>query len=259
MGAAAAPASPGWIPSLAFQVLFYALTAVLAVAYLPLLALPRRWLVAAGRAWCRASLWLLRATVGLDHAARGEANRPAGPAIYAFKHQSAWDTLVVPILVADPAIVLKRELLWVPLFGQYLWRCGMIAVDRRAGAAALRRMVAGARAAAAAGRPIVVFPEGTRRPVGAPPAYQPGVAALYAALGLPVVPVALNAGVFWSRRAFRKRPGRITVSFLPAIPPGLDRRAFAARLAGAIEAETAQLVAHALEQNKNIDPGGDPP
>jgi 1-acyl-sn-glycerol-3-phosphate acyltransferase len=251
VGAAAAQASPSALRSLAFQVLFYALTAVLAVAYLPLLLMPRRAIVAAGRTWCRATLWLLAHTVGLDHEVRGAENLQPGPAIYAFKHQSAWDTLFVPLLIADPAIVLKRELLWLPLFGQYLWRCGMIAVDRGAGSRALRGMVAAARTAAGDGRPIVVFPEGTRRPVGAPPAYQPGVAALYAALGLPVVPVALNSGAFWRRRAVLKRPGRIVVSVLPAIPPGLDRRAFADRLIRAIETETDRLVRGAVSRPRS--------
>lgn len=231
--------------SLAFQAVFYVASAAAAILYLPLLVLPRRFVVAGGRAWCRASLWLLRRIVGLDHVVLGAANLRPGPVIYAFKHQSAWDTLFVCTLIHDPAIVLKRELLWIPLFGQYLAHHGMIPVNRGAGAAALRRMVAAARRAAAAERPIVVFPEGTRRPVGAPPAYQPGVAALYAALQLPVVPVALDSGLFWPRRTFAKKPGRITVSILPAIAPGLDRRTFLSRLEEAIESESARLAAAA--------------
>lgn len=227
-----------------FQIAFYAWTALLAVVSLPVLVFPRPVMTAFGAFWCRSVLWLLARIAGIDHRVIGEDSLRAAPAIYAIKHQSAWDTLMVPLLVPDPAIVLKRELLWIPLFGQYLARQGAIGVDRKGAAAALRRLARDARRAVEAGQPIVVFPEGTRRPVGAPPAYQPGIAALYAALAVPVVPVALDSGLYWPRRALGLRPGRITVSVLPAIPPGLDRRAFMSRLVAAIEDESDRLAAN---------------
>lgn len=226
-----------------FQLVFYAWTVLLAVLYLPVLLLPHRFMTATGAFWCRSVLWLLGRIAGIDHRVIGSENLRPAPVVYAIKHQSAWDTLMVPLLVRDPAIVLKRELLWIPLFGQYLAKQGAIGVDRKGAAAALRRLARGARRAVAAGQPLVVFPEGTRRPVGAPPAYQPGIAALYTALEVPVVPVALDSGLYWPRRSLRLRPGRITVSVLPAIPPGLDRRAFMARLVAAIEDESARLAA----------------
>jgi 1-acyl-sn-glycerol-3-phosphate acyltransferase len=229
--------------SLVFQFLFWAWTALLAVLYLPLLVLPRRAMVIAGRAWPRSVLWLLARVVGLRHRVEGQENVPAGPAIWALKHQSAWDTLIVPILVPDPVVILKRELLWLPFYGWYAAKHGMIGIDRAGAAATLRRMAAAARQAAAAGHSIVVFPEGTRTAPGTRRPYHSGIAALYGQLDLPVVPVALNSGLFWGRRAFTRKPGTITLRILPPIPPGLDRRAFMARLEDTIETATAELVA----------------
>jgi len=186
---------------------------------------------------------LLKLTVGLDHEVRGLENLPKGSYILAPKHQSSWDTLVLNHLVRDPAVVLKRELTWIPVFGWYLSRAGNIVIDRKGGPSAVRKLVTQGRAVVAEGRPIVIFPEGTRGPVGGKLPYQPGVAALYAQLGVPLVPVALNSGRFWGRLTFTKRPGRITVEILPAIAPGLDRRRALAELERRVEAATTRLLA----------------
>jgi 1-acyl-sn-glycerol-3-phosphate acyltransferase len=159
------------------------------------------------------------------------------------KHQSAWDTLVFALLLDRPAIVLKQELLNLPLFGWYMRKCRMIPVNRKGRAAALKRMAADARDRAAAGRPILIFPEVTRMAPGQRRPYQPGAAALYGALGLPVVPVALNSGLFWGRRSFHKRPGRIVVEFLPPIAPGLPRREFMQELQERMEGASQRLAA----------------
>jgi 1-acyl-sn-glycerol-3-phosphate acyltransferase len=229
--------------SLAFNLAFYPFTALVAILGLPVLLAPRRWAAAYGGGWAVMVLKLLGWTVGLTHDVKGREHLPKGPAIIAMKHQSAWDTFAVPVIFADPAIVLKKELLLLPFYGWYLWKAGMISVDRSAGAAALKGLVAGGTRAAAAGRVIAIFPEGTRTAVGARQPYQPGVAALYRQLGLPLVPVAVNSGVFWGRRQFLKRPGRITVEILPPIAPGRDRREVMAELEERIEAATARLVA----------------
>ncbi len=128
-------------------------------------------------------------------------------------------------------------------YGWYAVRAGGIPVDRGAGASALKRMLARARNAVASGRPIAIFPEGTRTAVGARRPYHPGVAALYTQLGIPLVPVAVNSGLYWGRRSFLKRPGRIILEILPAIPPGLPRRQVMAELEARIETATAALVA----------------
>ena len=230
-----------WLRSLVFQAAFYAWTAGLGLLTLPVLLLPRPAVLGVARLWIDVTFWLLAAIVGLTYEIRGREHCASGRAIYAIKHQSAWDTLMLMRLFRDPAIVMKGELAWMPFVGWYLVRLGMIPIDRRSGAVALRRMVRMAKARIAEGRDVVVFPEGTRTAPGRERPYRPGIAALYAALDLPVVPVALNSGLYWARRAFTKRPGRIAVAMLPAIPPGLAREPFMSGLRERIETETARL------------------
>lgn len=230
-----------WLRSLAFQSAFYAWTVVLGLLTLPVLLLPRPAVLCVARLWIDGTFWLLSSVVGLTYEVRGESHRADGPAIYALKHQSAWEALVLLRLFRDPAIVIKEQLVWLPIVGWYLFRLGMIPIDRRAGAGTLKRMVRKARERLAAGHDVVVFPEGTRTAPGEHPPYRPGIAALYAALGVPVVPVALNSGLFWGRREFAKRPGRIVVSMLPGIAPGFARRPFMERLRDRIETETSRL------------------
>ncbi|HEU0071804.1 MAG TPA: lysophospholipid acyltransferase family protein [Alphaproteobacteria bacterium] len=234
------------IRALLFNVAFYGVTTILGILYLPLLLIPgkagQRAMMAAGRAWSALILWLLKVIIGLDFEVRGREHLPAGPCLIAAKHQSAWDTLMLPVLLGDPVVVLKRELFWIPFYGWYAKRAGMVAIDRKGGAKALRAMLRDAKARTVKdGRALVIFPQGTRTAPGVSAPYQPGVAALYGDLGLPCVPMALNSGLFWGRRAFTKRPGRIIVEFLPAIPPGLAKRDLLARLEAAIEPATARL------------------
>jgi 1-acyl-sn-glycerol-3-phosphate acyltransferase len=232
--------------ALAFNLAFFAMTALLGIVALPLLAAPRRRVMQFGRFWAKSVLFLLKAIVGLDGEIRGLDKLPRGPSIIAMKHQSAWDTLILPVVLGDPAIVLKRELLYVPFYGWYAARAGSIAIDRRGGAQALRGMVTAAGHATAAGRPVVIFPEGTRTAPGRRLGYQAGVAALYQALDLPLVPAAVNSGLFWGRRSFVKRPGRITLEFLDPIPPGLGRRELMTQLEDRIETATAALDREAI-------------
>ena len=229
--------------SLAFQIAFWSWTALLAFVGLPFLLGPRRGMMAFGTFWSRSSLALLHAIVGLGCEVRGRENLPAGPAIVAMKHQSAWETLAAPVLFPDCAVVIKRELGWLPFYGWFALKAGSIAVDRGAAARALKRIVARAQRVAAEGRTIVIFPQGTRTAIGAQRPYLPGIVALYQQLKLPVVPVALNSGVFWGRRHFTRRPGTVRVEILPPIAPGKPRAAFMAELERAIETATDALVA----------------
>ncbi|MEX0809561.1 MAG: lysophospholipid acyltransferase family protein [Dongiaceae bacterium] len=231
-----------WLRSLIFNLGFYGWTALMVLAGVFLLPFPWRSMHGIGRLWALGTMALLRVIVGLDWRIEGAENIAAGPTIYASKHQSTWDTLIFALLLRDPAYVLKRELLWIPLFGQLLARSRPIGVNRSAGAAALRAMLADADRAVAAGRPIVIFPEGTRTAPGERRPFHPGIAALYQRLGLPVVPIALDSGRFWGRRRFVKQPGTITIAFLPAIAPGLPRKAFMAELEERIEAHSRALV-----------------
>jgi 1-acyl-sn-glycerol-3-phosphate acyltransferase len=232
----------------AFNLTFFIGTAIFGIAGLPFLLTPRRTAMRFGRFWAQAVLWALKVIVGLDGEIRGRENIPPGACLMAMKHQSMWDTLMLPPLLGDPAVVIKRELQLVPFYGWYATRAGSIFIDRKGGAGALRRMIGDAKRAIAADRPVVIFPQGTRTvpgsPVSAAP-YQPGIAALYRELGVPLVPVAVNSGLYWGRRAFMKRRGRIVAQFLEPIPPGLPRREMMITLEARIEAATTALEAEA--------------
>ncbi len=229
--------------SLLFYAVFYVNTALFLVFGSPLLLGPRSWAMAGLKAHAIASIWWMRLIVGTKLEVRGRENLPQGPAIIAAKHQSAWDTFGLIPLTRDPAMIMKQELLDLPLYGWFSRKFEMIPVRREIGPAALRQMTREAAKRAAQGRDIVIFPEGTRRPPGAAPAYKPGIILLYEELGIPCVPVALNSGVFWPRASIMRRPGTLIVEFLPAIPPGLPRREFKALLEERIEAATARLLA----------------
>ncbi|WP_368412842.1 lysophospholipid acyltransferase family protein [Dongia sp.] len=224
-----------------FNILYLLWSAFMHIVCLPLLVAPAPAIHAAGKFWIAGSLWLLKVCVGLTMREVGSENLPAGPVLVAAKHQSAWETLYLSWRLNHPAFVLKKELLMIPVFGWFLARVGMIAIDRSGKASALKKMVADAKAIFAQGRPVVIFPEGTRVAPGARMPYQPGIAALYAQLGVPVVPVALNSGLFWGRQAFVKKAGVITIEYLPPIPPGLDRKSFMRELEARIETAAERL------------------
>jgi 1-acyl-sn-glycerol-3-phosphate acyltransferase len=230
--------------SLAFNALFYANLFVHMLVALPTLALPYPVLRVFIRSYARTSLWLLRVICGTKVSWRGTENIPAGSCIVACKHQSAWDTFALYAVLDDPIYILKRELMWIPLFGWYTWKAGLIPVDRSAGMAALARMTTRAQRALAGPRPrqLVIFPEGTRRAPGAAPSYKPGIVHLFARAGVPCVPAALNSGLFWPRRSLRRLPGTIVVEFLPPIPAGFARGEFLAHLQTAIETASARLL-----------------
>ena len=239
-----------WARAFAFNFAFFAWTAILGTVGLPFLLTPRSLTMRFGRFWAASVLVLLRLIVGLGHEVRGLDRLPPGGCIIAMKHQSAWDALVLPVVLGDPAVVVKRELLLLPFYGWYAARAGSIAIDRKAGAGALRRMLARARPVAAAGRPIVIFPEGTRVAPGERRSYQPGVAALYQALALPLVPAAVNSGLYWGRRSFVKRKGRIVLEFLEPIPPGRTRPRLMAELERRVETATAALLREGQETRR---------
>jgi 1-acyl-sn-glycerol-3-phosphate acyltransferase len=235
-----------FVRSLLFNAAFYLVTVALLILPLPLyFILPQGFAMGVVRAWANAGIWLLRVLAGTRFEIRGRANLPAGASIVAAKHQSMFETFALVPQLPNPTFVIKSQLKWVPIFGQYTIKAGMIHVDRSAGVSALRRIAARGRTEIAKGRDIVIFPEGTRRAPGAAPDYHPGVAHLYRALGVPVVPVGLNAGLFWPRRKFLRYPGTIVIEFLPPIPPGLAARSFMERLQNDIEAASDRLMVEA--------------
>ena len=229
--------------SLIFNALFYVNITIRMIVALPTILLPYSFLHGVLRRYASSTLWFLRVVCGTKVEWRGREKLPAGPCIVACKHQSLWETFALFMLLPDPTYVLKRELMWLPLFGWLATKARMIPIDRGSHTKALASMTAAARREAARGRQIVIFPEGTRRPPGAKPRYLPGVAFLYAELGLPCVPIALNSGLFWPRRSLRRHPGTVLVEVLDPIPPGLEKREFLMRLQNATEQATARLVA----------------
>ena len=227
--------------SLIFFVVFYLNTAVILIGGSPLLLGPRSWAMAGLRFHAVTSMWWMRVICGTKVEVRGRERLPKGPALVASKHQAAWETFGLVPLLRDPAIVMKEELLSLPLYGWFSRKFEMIPIKRELGPRALRLMAREGAKRVAQGRDVLIFPEGTRRPPGAPPAYRPGIALLYEELGVPCVPVALNSGLFWPRHSILRKPGTIVVEFLEPIPPGLPRKAFTAILQDRIETGTARL------------------
>lgn len=237
-----------FIRSLIFNIAFFVWAMLASVLFAPLFFISTPASLKCGNPWAKGSLILARIICGITFEIRGEKNLLSMPAIYASKHQSAWDTLIFLVLLKHPAYVLKRELLRIPLWGWYLWRMRMIAIDRSAGASAMKTMMKQAKEALADNRPIVIYPEGTRTRPGATPHYHPGTTALYSFLKVPVVPVALNSGYYWGKDAFLKRPGKIIIEFLPAIAPGMDKEQFTTTLQNTIETASQKLLDEATKE-----------
>lgn len=189
--------------------------------------------------WAIFHRWCARWILGIR--SRVDGALPPGPHLYAVKHQSMFETLEMLLIANDPAVVLKRELADIPLFGRVAQLAGVIPVDRAGSTKALRRMMRAAAAARDSGRSVLIFPEGTRVSPGEQPPLQSGFAGLYKQLGLPVVPIALDSGLVWPRRSFVKRAGIVTVRIGAPIPAGLPRAEIEARVHGAINALEGRL------------------
>jgi 1-acyl-sn-glycerol-3-phosphate acyltransferase len=227
------------------RVVFWASVGILTAAYcllLPALLLPRTWVLAIVRSYLASILWLLRALFGLRWSIAGDWRKAQGPVLVAAKHQSAFETLILQYQLGDPAIILKRELLAIPIFGWALRRLGHIGVDRSGDLEGARQLLAAAKKAHQEGRPVLIFPEGSRRQVNAPPDYKSGVELLYAVLKAPCVPVAVNSGRVWPTRSLTPGSGQIVIEFLPPIEAGLPRVAFGERLEREVEEATARLL-----------------
>lgn len=232
-----------------FYLLFYGWTLILGLLGLPLLLLPEIWAQRLARLWLLGGLAQLKLICGITHKITGLEHLPPGPCIIAAKHQSVWETMalfvLLPQAIPSPVFVLKRELLNLPFVGWYMRKTGMIAIDRSAGVSALKKMIDQAKSRLSNGRSLIIFPEGTRAAIGAEPSYKPGIAALYKECGVPVVPTALNSGLFWGKNAFAKRPGVISLTFLPPLASDLSKPQVVAALTQAIEPTTDMLVREA--------------
>ncbi len=244
-----------FLRSLLFSLFFPIWTLVVGVLFSPLLFFSDYMIAWVSRFWAAGMLAGLKLICGIRMEIRGLENVPKGPAVFAPKHQSAWETLVFYRLFKYPCYVLRKELLKLPVFGSYMKQSWNIVIDREGSVSALKQLVAESRSRVARGLSIVIFPEGTRVQPGGKGTYQHGVAALYTKLEVPVVPVALNSGLYWGKNAFLKRPGTIILEFLPPIQPGLKRPEFMEDLEKHIEIATSRLVEEgrkSLARNKRL-------
>ncbi len=233
--------------SLVFVIWMYGLMAVMGLIWLPSLLMPRAAIRFGIRTYVRLLKWGLRWICGVHTEIRGLENLPDGAALIAAKHQCMWDVFIPFLVMDDPAIIMKRELLWYPVLGWYALKSDQVPIDRGGAARTLKKMIAAAKARIAQGRQIVIYPEGTRRAPGAPPDYKPaGVTAFYRQLDAPCVPAANNFGLCWPRRGFIRRPGRIVYEILPPVPSGLDRKAMMTELECAIESASDRLLDEGL-------------
>ncbi len=235
--------------SLVFNIAFYANLVAQMIVWTPLYFLSprhRAWFVP--KFWARTSLWLHDKLAGTRAEITGLENLPEGSFILAPKHQSFWDAIAFFPYLDDPLYILKRELTWIPFFGWYVMKMRMIPVDRGSRAKALKQVVAATKEELARNpRQLIIYPEGTRRAPGDEPSYKYGIVELYTRLGLPVVPVAHVAGLYWPRRVFMRYPGTIRARFLPPIPPGLGKEEFMSRLIGETETACDALLVEAAQ------------
>lgn len=229
------------IRSIIFVIYLYGAMAVIGVVLWPFVLMDDRYVWVALRSWGRAILWGLRWIVGARVEFEGLEHAPKGGALVAAKHQSMLDTVMPALFLDKPVFVYKAELGNTPVMGAYLKR-NQLAVDRGGHAKALKSMVRGGREAIAAGRQILIFPEGTRQELDAAPDYKPGIAALYKDLNLPVTPVALSTGLIWKPKGVLRSPGVAKIKILPPIPAGLSREDFMRELETRIETASQDLL-----------------
>jgi 1-acyl-sn-glycerol-3-phosphate acyltransferase len=241
-----------FLRSLVYNVLFYLLLVFWMVVAIPTFLMPPAAFMGVAKAWARSSVWLMRVVCDTKVDYRGLEKIPKGPLIVASKHQSMWETFALLQFFDAPLFIYKRELGWIPLFGWYLVKAKMIGVDRSGGMRSLIEMARRAPKEVRGGRQLIIFPEGTRTAVDAPPDYKTGVGQIYVNSGAPCVPVALNSGLFWPRRTFMRYPGTLVVEFLDPLPPGLSRKDFIERLGGSIEAATRRLVEAARQEQAQL-------
>lgn len=244
--------------SLAFNTAFYASLILQMILWAPFYFLSPRhiaWFVP--KFWSRSSLWLYDKIALTRSDITGVENLPQGSFILAPKHQSFWDAISFFPYLKDPLYILKRELQWIPFFGWYVMKMRMIPVDRGSRSRALKAVLAATKAEMARNpRQLIIYPEGTRRPPGAEPNYKWGIVELYTTLGVPVVPVAHVAGLYWPRRKFLRFPGTIRARFLKPIEPGLSKEEFMERLISATETACDELL---IEAARSPNPPPMPP
>lgn len=241
------------VRSILFNIAFYINLIVQMIIFTPYYFLADRkaaWSVP--KNWVLSNHWLQEKIVGTTFELEGLENIPEGGYIFAPKHQSFWDAYALLPWLDDPVYILKRELGWIPLFGQYIFRMRMIPVDRGAKGKVMTKVMERTKREMDDGRQLIIYPEGTRRSPGAPPSYKYGIARLYRDLDVPVVPVVMHPGLFWPRRKFLRFPGHFKVQILEPIQPGLDPDAFMDTLVDVMETASDKLLIETIEANPHL-------
>lgn len=242
-----------YLRSALFQVIFYVAFIVQMIVFTPFyFLLPRKAAYGIAKFWCRGNLFMADKLAGVSYEIQGLENLPKGGFIISAKHQSFWDTFAMVPALVDPVFILKRELIWIPLFGWYLAKQRMIAIDRSAKARAIPKMIAEAKQAMAESRQLIIYPEGTRKVPGDVPDFKYGIAKLYTDLNVPVVPVVQHAGLFWPRKSFLRRAGHIVIRILPPIEPGMGARDFFQHLIDYTERESDRLLVETVAANPQV-------
>jgi 1-acyl-sn-glycerol-3-phosphate acyltransferase len=241
-----------FLRSLVFNILFYIVFLLWSLVALPTFVMPRAVTLRVGSWWAKSNIILMRVICGIKVEFRGVEKIPKGPLIVASKHQSMWETISLLHFFEAPFFVVKRELKFIPIFGLFVIKTNMVAIDRAKGGRSLLAVLRRAEEEVRHGRQFVIFPEGTRTAPGAPPHYKAGVGMVYVDCGVPCLPVALNSGLFWPRRTFMRYPGTLVVEFLDPIPPGLKREEFLTRIESVIEGATNRIVTAAQAEQKEL-------
>ncbi|TDH34825.1 1-acyl-sn-glycerol-3-phosphate acyltransferase [Pseudohoeflea suaedae] len=239
--------------SILLNIAFYTNLIVRMIVFSPAFFLAKRknaWKVP--KDWASSSSWLMDKIAGATFEIEGLENLPEGGFIFAPKHQSFWDTFMLLPYLDDAVFILKRELTWIPLFGQYVNKMRMIPVNRAARGKAMTQVLDRTMREMEKGRQLIIYPEGTRRPPGAEPVYRYGIARLYRDLQVPVVPCVMHPGLFWPRRKFLRFPGHFKVRILEPIQPGMDPDAFFAHLTETMERESDKLLLETVRANPHI-------
>ena len=235
------------IRSIIFNILFYIHTTIVCTLFIPAFFVPRGASVWVTHLWVGGVKILEKYILGLTFEVRGAQYLPTNNKyIVAAKHQSAYETLKLHHLFGDPTIVLKKELLSIPLFGNFLKKLDVIAIDRSNKETSISSIIDGARRMGENGRPIVIFPQGTRVAYNKSKPYKGGIAKMYQATDLPIIPLALNSGLFWPKNSFIKQPGKVIFEFLPPIESGLPDKKIVKALEDRIEDKTNQLMLEAI-------------
>ncbi len=238
--------------SILFNLFFYSITSVICLGFIPFLLFPRKYVLWLTRSWLRIVFFLEKSILGLTYEVRGkEYLPPSGSYIVAAKHQSAYETMKLHALLGDPTIVLKKELLKIPLFGTFLNKLDVIAIDRTNKEQSINSIITGAQRMQDLNRPIVIFPQGTRVDVQATAkdmSYKGGIIKMYANTNMSIIPLALNSGLFWGRNSFIKKPGKVVFEFLSPIEPGLPDKKVMRAIEDRLEEKSLRLM-HEAKSN----------